>query len=893
MTEERPPEIPTRLLARALGSTEVAASVLGDLEEDFVARLRRDGRGVAHRWYWKEAAGLAAEAWIGRALGRPIVREHDREGTGMRDALSTNGFAQDFGYALRAIRRDRGFFVFATLIIGLGVGAATAVFSVMSPLLIQPLPFEAPEQLVLIENGDGTGGLSGVTSRTSNVRDFRAQARSFEAIAGFNAFFDQASYNLSGGGEPERLQGADVTGNLLDVLGVQPVVGRNFSRDEGMQDGPRAMILTHGFWVRRFAADPSVVGTALPLNDEPYTVVGVLPESFDFASVFTPTASVDILLPWPISDETDNWGNTTTMVARLASGVSIPAAQSELESVVAALEQADPERWGLGGRISGLQERIGRPFRAGMMLLAAAAGLVMLIVCVNLSNMLLARSPRRKREMAVRRTLGATRGRLVRQLLVESVMVSLSGAVVGVLIAQAATRFVSSSSGLEIPMLSSISIDGAALGFTVLIAVIAGLAVGAVPALQVSEGGESEAMGGSARGGGGSRGARRLRELLVVSEVAMACVLLVFGGLVVRSFQQVMDVDLGFEATHAIGWQLASSRSFDTLPEINAFFDEIVTNVASVPGVQAVGLVDALPLGTNRTWGSRVVDKQYEDDEGEGFFPHVVDHRYLQAMEIPLVEGRYFNSGDNQDGRLVIVVNEEAARTIFDGNAMGRKLDMWYGEVEVVGVVGDVKHRALELGADSEVYFPMGQLWAFQTVEMVVRTELPAESVSGAVGEAIRQIEAQMPTEDWRTLDSMVESSVSPRRFTLQILVAFALSALLLASLGIYGVLSYSVSERIPEIGIRMALGESAEGVRKSIVSQTMVLAVIGVAVGAAISLVGSRLIGSLLYGVEPTDPLTFVGTMILLLAVSAVSGLIPAIRASRIDSAGALRSSA
>jgi predicted permease len=794
---------------------------------------------------------------------------------------------------VRAIRRDRAFFVFATLIIGLGVGASTAVFSVLSPLLLQPLPFAEPERLVLIENGDGTGGLSGVTSRTSNVRDFRAEARSFEAIGGFNAFFDQASYNLSGGGEPERLQGVDVTGNLLDLLGVPMAAGRNFSAQEGLQDGPNAMVLTHGFWVRRFAADPGVVGGTLVLNEEPYTVVGVLPASFDFASVFTPTVSVDFLLPWPISDRTDGNGNTTTMVARLAPGVSMQAAQAELESVIAALEQADPDRWGLGGRISGLQERIARPFRSGMYLLAAAAGLVMLIVCVNLSNMLLARGPKRKREMAVRRTLGATRGRLVRQLLVESVLVSMSGAFVGLVLARAATRFVSSSTGLEIPMLSSISVDGAALGFTVAVAVIAGLAVGAVPALQVSEGGEAAALGGSTRGGGGSRGARRLRELLVVTEVAMACMLLVFGGLVVRSFQEVMNVDLGFESVDAIGWQLASSRSFDTLPEINAFFDEIVTSVAAVPGIEAVGLVDALPLGTNRTWGTRVVDKQYEDGEGDYFFPHMVDHRYLQAMQIPLVEGRYFERGDNQDNRPVIIVNEHAARTIFDGRALGRSISMWFGEAEVVGVVGDVKHRALELGADPEVYFPMDQVWAFQTVEMVVRTSLPPEDVVGSVGAAVRQVEAQMPTEDWRTLESVVETSVSPRRFTLQILVAFAVSALFLASLGIYGVLSYSVSERIPEIGIRMALGASAEGVRKSVVSQTMVLAGAGVAIGALASVLGTRLISSLLYGVEPTDAVTFGATIVVLLTVSALSGLIPAIRASRIDSAAALRSSA
>lgn len=890
---EHPPRLAERMLGAALGPSEEGRSVLGDLREDFVLRLRRYGRARAYRWYWREALTLAGSAIVGRALGRPMTRM-DREERGMRDVWSANAVAQDVSYAVRSMRRDLGFFLFATLIIGLGVGASTAVFSVMSPLLIQPLPFDDPERLVLIENGDGTGGLSGVTSRTSNVRDFREQIRSLEAIAGFNAFFDQSSFNLSGSGEPERLAGADVTANLLDVLGVEPAAGRGFSFEEGLQDGPRAIMLTYGFWVRRFASDPAVVGSALTLNNEPYTVVGVLPASFDFASIFTPTKPVDFVLPWPISDDTDNWGNTTTMVARLAPGATMPTAQAELESVVAALQEADPNRWGLGGRISGLQERIARPFRSGMLLLGAAAGLVMLIVCVNLSNMLLARSPRRRREMAVRRTLGATRGRLVRQLLFESLLVSLSGSVVGLVLARAVTRYVAGSQGLEIPMLSSISVDATALTFTVTIAVLAGLAVGAVPALQVSEAGEAEALGGSTRGGGGSRGARRLRELLVISEVAMACVLLVFGGLVVRSFQEVMEVDLGFEPTNAIGWQLASSRDFDTLPEINAFFEEIVENVGAVPGVEAVGLVDALPLGTNRTWGTRVVDKQYEDDQGDFFFPHIVDERYLQTMQIPLVEGRYFDAGDNLDGQRVIIVNETAAEMLFDGQAIGRRISMGRSEPEVVGVVADVKHRGLDLAvADPEVYFPMKQLWAFETVGMVVRTSLPPESVVASVGAAVRQVESTMPTEDYRTLDSLVETSVSPRRFTLQILVAFALSALVLASLGIYGVLSYSVSERIPEIGIRMALGESAEAVRKSIVSQTMVLAFIGVGLGAAVSIAGSSLVSSLLFGVEPTDPVIFAGTIAVLLGVALVSGLIPAIRASRTDSAGALRSAA
>jgi len=603
--------------------------------------------------------------------------------------------------------------------------------------------------------------------------------------------------------------------------------------------------------------------------------------------------SVDFLHPWPVSDATDNWGNTTLMVGRLAPGATREAAQSELQSIIAGLEEADPNRWGLGARTSGLQERIARPFRSAMYLLAAAAGLVMLIVCVNLSNMLLARGPRRRREMAVRRTLGATRERLVRQLLLESLTVAMGGALVGAGLAHAATRFVSSRSGLEIPMLSSISIDGTALGFTVLVALAAGIAVGITPALQVSEGGEAEALGGSTRGGGGSRSATRLRELLVVSEVAMACVLLVFGGLVVRSFREVMDVELGFEPSNLIAWQLASSRDFDTLPAINAYLDEMVTAVGAVPGVESVGLVDALPLGTNRTWRNQVVDKVYEEGEGDLYFPHVVDHRYLGTMGVPLLEGRTFTADDTEDAPPVIVVNEEAARILFDGDAIGRRIRMWFGEPEVIGVVGNVKHRALEFGADPEVYFPLSQVWAFQTVDMVVRTSLPPESVTGAVGAAVRTVEAQMPTEDHRTLEAVVERSVSPRRFTLQLLVAFALSALLLASVGIYGVLSYSVMERVPEIGIRMALGEPAEDVLRSVVGRTMVLATAGVVIGMTVSLVGARLISSLLYGVGPTDPVTLAATTGVLLLVALLSGLLPALRASRIDAARALRSAA
>ena len=890
--EARPPRSAERWLTLALGEREETTTILGDLSEDFTALARARGRRHATLWYWRQALGIGLPALFERLFTRrPRHENRGREESEMRDSLGTIGLVQDLRYALRAVRRDPMFFVFATAIIALGVGASTAVFSVTSPLLLQPLPFHEPERLVLIEHDGEGGGLSAVTSRTGNLRDIRERARSFDGLAGFNAFFEQRSYNLVGAGEPERLVAVDVTNDFLDVLGVEPVLGRNFDAEEGRWDGPAAVILTHGFWQRRFAGDPGIVGTSLTLNDRPWQVIGVLPPSFDFSSVFSPTIPVDFLRAWPIGEETDRQGNTTTIVGRLRPGVSVEVAQAELESILQALAAEDPNRWGLGARSSHLQERIARPFRAGMLLLAAAAGLVMLIVCLNLSNMLLARSPRRRREMAVRRSLGATAGRLVRQLVLESLLVSFAGAVLGVGIALAATRFVAGTQGLDIPMLSTVGVDGAALLFTAAVALVAGIAVGVVPALQAAGGDASEAFGGTSRGSSAGRRGRRLRELLVVGEVAMACVLLVLGGLVMRSFQRVMDVELGFEARNALAWQVRTTRPFDTLPEVVAFYDEVVSAVEAVPGVETAGLIDALPLGRHRTWGTRVIGIDYEEDEGHGFFPHIVDPRYLDAMGIPLVEGRNFTADDTQESAWVALVNETATRQMFpDGQAIGRAIRMWYGEVEIVGVVADVKHEGLDLSAGNEIYFPMAQVWDFNTLDLVVRSELPPTVIAPSVAAAIETVDPQMPTEDYRSLEAVVERSVSPRRFTLQLLGTFALTALLLAALGIYGVLSYSVTERLPEIGIRMALGESAGEVRRRVVGRTMLLAVAGIVIGTVASITATRYIASLLYGVEPTDPSTFLAMIAILLATAAVSGLVPAIRASRTDSAEALR---
>jgi predicted permease len=890
-----PPAVPRALLLRALGESAQSRAIEGDVLEDFTLLAARKGERAARRWYWREAITLSVTYAVRRMIDplkpRNQPRTSDRT---MANSLGTFGLARDLRYALRAIRREPAFFAFAVLIIGIGVGACTAVFSVISPLMLRSLPFHDPDQLVWIANsGDPQNGMSAVTSRTSNVRDFRNLSESFEGITGYNAFFGQGRYNLSGGGEPERLVGAGVAGDFLEVLAVNPLHGRNFVAEEAEYNGRPAVILTNGFWRRRFAGDPAIVGTSININGTPTNVVGVLPRSFNFASIFAPSTRVDFLLPWPISDETDRQGNTTSMIARLKPGVTVESAQAELDVIVAQLQEQFPDRWGLGATVSPLQAKIAGAYRTGMLVLAAAAGTVMLIVCVNVSNLLLARGPKRTREMAVRAAVGASRFRMLRQLVVESVVLTLGGAVIGVATAVGATGLVASSTGLNIPLLRTVSVDGQALLFTLGLALVAGLVMGIVPALQTTRGVGVTALSDLSRGSSAGRRSTRLREGLVVIEMAMACLLLVLAGLFLKSFRNILDVELGFQPNNAVGWTLSTNRQFENIEEMTTFFDQVVQRVEAVPGVEMAGLIDALPLGRNRTWGTiSAPDLVYDDDELQSAFPHLVDHRYLTAMQIPLVAGRNFTSDDNREGPRVVILNESAARGVFQGQeAVGRTVLNVGRELQVVGVVGDVRHQSLEQTSGWQMYYPYSQIWDFQTLDMVVRSRLPLETLVPGVAAALREIDATMPTDEYQSLNALVDRSVSPRRFILLLLSAFGGTALLLGALGIYGVLSYSVAERTPEIGIRMALGESGSQLRLRVVGKTMVLAGTGVAIGAALSFVGTRWIGALLYGVEPTDPLTFAGMAIVLLVTSALAGYIPARRASRIDPTTAFRS--
>ena len=485
------------------------------------------------------------------------------------------------------------------------------------------------------------------------------------------------------------LVGVGVARNFLEVLGVRPLLGRNFVEAESIWNGRPAAILTHGFWVRRFGADRNVVGRTIRLDDQATTVVGVLPASFDFGSTFTPGTRVDLLTPFPIADETNRWGNTLAMVGRLAPGATIESAQTELDVINRQLQAADESRWGLGAVVSGLQNHLTGPFRRGLLLLLFAVGAVLLIACVNLSNLLLSRGAARRAEVAIRSSLGASRSRLLQQMLTESLVLSAIGSLLGVGLAYLAVRGIAATDAVPIPLLQTTGVDGAALLFTVLVGGCSSLLFGGLPALQLARAGEAGVLHGAVRGASTGHGQRWLREGLVVSEVALACVLLVAGGLLLRSFVTVLDVDLGFETDSAMTWRIeGAGRETDHVERV-AYHDRIVRAVSEIPGVESVGLTDSLPLGRNRTWGVRVEGEVYADGEQPGIFPRVVDPGYLQTMRMPLVAGRYLTRDDTTDRDGVIVINETMAERLWpDRNPLGQALLLGPGRWQVVGVVG-------------------------------------------------------------------------------------------------------------------------------------------------------------------------------------------------------------
>lgn len=805
--------------------------------------------------------------------------------------MSLDALARDLRFALRTLRRDAGFATFVILIAGLGIGASATVFTVVHTLLLRPLPFAEPDQLVWIANRD-VAGLSGQTTQVGHMVDLTERTQTLSAVTGYFAFYGAGDNLLSGRGEPERLNGVPVAGNFFEVLGVQPLHGRFFVEDETRWAGPKAVVLGHGLWRRRFASDPAVVGTSLVVNDEPHTVVGVLPASFDFGSVFAPGSSFDLFFPFPLSPETHRWGNTMAMIGRLKPGVTPGEAQAEVTTIARQLATESADRNSFGGVVKPLAEHVNGRVQLAVWVLAAAVGMVMLIVCANVANLLLARAASRQKEFAVRSALGAGRLRLLTAMLAESAVLSAGGAIVGVAVAVVATRGIASLDGINIPLLSTLRVDGMVLAFASALAGLSALVFGVAPWLQAGQARLRSSLSDASRGSTEGRSRRWTRNALVVAEIAFACVLLVGAGLLVRSLARVLAVDMGFDAARAAAIRVDPDSRYTTPADRDRYLDEVLRRVSAIPGVEAAGITDALPLGRNRTWGARAKGVVYERGRAPIAFVRITTDGYFAAMGIPILAGRDISPSDVRDSEPVIVINESMARALWPGeDAIGKYvLNACAQERRVVGVVGDVRHLALEQPSGNEMYVPMRQCDDRPTHDLVVRSALPAGSLVASIREALRSVAPNLPASDFRPLGQIVDRSLSPRRFTVLLLGAFAAFALVLASLGIYALISYSVNRRTQEIGIRMALGATAAHVRRQIVVQTLQLGAAGIVIGAAASWLLARGMEGLLFDVAAGDPLTFGGMAAVLMAVAAAAGYVPARRAAAIDPMAALR---
>ncbi len=821
--------------------------------------------------------------------GIPQASERHRESRGLPwlDVLT-----QDLRFTFRTLRRERGFAIVAVLILALGIGANVAVFSVVNTILLSPLPFPAAQQLVRIVEKNPKSGESSKTYTADATQDFQQQNRSFQSVSGYFAFTGPDNFKLMGGDQPAPVTGILVAEGFFQTLGVNPSTGRLFRSEEFVQHAQPVALLSYPFWKRQFAGDRSIVGRTIDLNRTAVTVVGVLPDTFDFGSVFSPGAKVDLFTPYIMDDFRED-GNDLALIGRLKPGVTMAQAQSEADQLFPQLyfEHKHPD-YGKGytGHLTELKEYVSGKLRRSLVVLWCAVGLILLIVCVNLSNLLLARAAARSKEFALRGALGAGRGRLVRQLLTESVVLSAAGAVLGSALGSAAISYLAHQGSIALPLLSMLRVDGAVLAWTLLIAVGAAVFFGLAPGLRISSGNLQETLKDSGQGLSASRRHDRMRSALVITEVALACVLLVGAGLLLRSFLRVLEVDVGFEPSRAA----AISVDYDDGRNVatrTAIWQEVVRRASLIPGVEAVGITDNLPMSRNRSWGIKAKGGDYDGGKFQGVFVYIVSPGYLKSMGMRLMEGRDIDWADLSDNRDVVIINETVARKLWPGqDPIGRIALAGGTEARVIGVIADVRETSAEDDAGWQMYLPATKKFGPEGCYLVVRSKLPPSTLARSVRRTLRQINPGQPATEFKLIQNLVDHATSPRRFFFLLVSIFAGLGLLLATLGIYGVISYSVTRETQQIGIRMALGATQERVLFGVIWKTLRLAFIGISAGVVASLVVARLIASLLFATAPNDPQTFAAMVVLLGAVALLAGYLPARRASRIDPIIALR---
>ena len=801
---------------------------------------------------------------------------------------------RDVRYTLRTLWRDRAFAAIAILILALGIGANIAVFSIINTLLLRPLPFANSNQLAWLDSNRGLGGLSSLTYKIDVYDEYAKQNRSFEQVTAYMPFFGSGGYSLTGKGEPRALTGVMVDSNFFQTLGVKPLYGRAFLPGETAKGAAHVVILDNAFWRQHFNSDRSILNTVITINRQPYTVVGILPPTFDFGAAFAPGQRIEMFEPYPWAD-IRQWGNTIFIIGRLKPGVTVQSAQSEVDLLMPQMRAGHKDWYSdYATRVSSLSDHVRGKLRSSLIVLWSAVGLILLIVCVNLANLLFARSAARSKEFATRNALGAGRSRIVGQLLTESVVLSAAGALLGLVFAYGIVSFVARQASLALPLLSSMKIDGATLLWAALITAVAAVLFGLAPGFLIASANLRAGLASSSRGSTEGKHFHGLRSLLVIGEVALACVLLVGAGLLLRSFLRVLDVDLGFQPSHAAALTIGYDDNGDPKHRI-PILQEILRRVQQIPGVEAAGISDMLPLGRNRSWGFSAVGRvPSKDDSPDSYdaYIRIVTPGYLSAMGMHLRDGRDFDWAlDRPDTQNAVIINEAAAKVQWPGqNPIGKLVNCCNKDPGIiVGVISDVRQNSLEDAATPEMFQSYSQAGP-EGSELIVRSKLRPEVLGAALIKTMRDFSPDQPIGEFRPLQEIVETSTSPRRFFVLLVGSFATLGLILAALGIYGVISYMVTRQRQEIGIRMALGASRGNVLFGVVSRTMRLALIGIAIGAVVSFVAGKRISSLLFQTEPGDPMTFVATLIVFASVALLAGYLPAQRASRVDPLVALR---
>lgn len=811
---------------------------------------------------------------------------------------------QDLRYSLRMLWKHPAFSAVVIVALALGIGVNTATFSVVNAVLLRPLPFKDADRLTVIRDSFRKQGLNRTWLSTREFTDLKEQSQSFDQMGAFAP----TNYSLTGGGEPERVQALRITPALFSMLGVAPAAGRNFSDDEGRAGANQVVVVSYGFAQRHWGSALSPGGNTLVLNGKSMNVVGIMPRDFQFppTNVALGQSSLKPELWTPIAfdaddlSENERGSRNLNVMARLKPGVTVAQAQTEVETIANRLVQEHPTSYppSMGFTISAfsLQEEVVGNIRTTLLILLGAVVFVLLIACANVANLLLVRATSRSKEMALRTALGAGRGRLVRQLLTESMLLGLIGGGLGLVLCFAGVRLLVALNPGNIPRLNEVGVDLPMLGFTLLLSLLTGIIFGLAPAIQASRLHLNEALKEGGKGSGSGGGNTKLRGLLVVSEVALALVLLLGAGLMIKSLYRLRLTDPGFRSDNLLTMQLNLPQSkYAADPQVVSFYQQVLEQAKSAAGVQSVGAVDVLPLSGGKSDVSFVIEGIDPSDHLPDEEVRVASSDYFQAMGIPLAQGRYFTEQDRAGTVLVTVVNKELVRRYFQhDNPLGKRIAFdgtpekpnWR---EIVGVVGNVRHFGLDAEYKPELYLPYPQ-FPSNSMFLVVRSNTDKSGLSAGLRDKVHAIDRDVPVYDVKTMEELVAASVAQQRLTMLLLIVFSGLALVLAALGIYGVMSYFVNQRTHEIGIRMALGAKPSNILKFVVGQGMSLALVGVGMGLVAAFALTRLMASLLSGISVTDPSIFALVALLLTTVAFLACFIPAHRATRVHPIVALR---